>query len=385
MNKIIPLHSLVITVGPSENERNAAIERFPKYEVICAKDVLYELVGEDRHDINHIVYAEVRARAETKLRLGERVIINAANLRRNDRASLARVASDNGSPVFYLVCSPDGAPEPEKELFEINLRDIMRGDGIANVIDAAMHSPYPVPKAKPPLCDIKRQFDGITVIPDVHGQDQAFEQALSWARDRNHYVMMLGDLIDYGPGSLEVMDEAYKLVMRGQGELILGNHERKIARYLDDPSVRLSEGNKVTVKALNELSQTARRKWEGRFCGLVQRASHVRRIGTFVFAHGAVHPDYWLSQTVSKDVMYFSLFGETTPTDARPKLSYEWVKSVPQDTTVIVGHDCRSKIGPHVVENVVFLDTGCGKGGVLTTADLRFTDDGLKLENYLVC
>ena len=70
-------------------------------------------------------------------------------------------------------------------------------------------------------------------------------------------------------------------------------------------------------------------------------------------------------------------------------MSYRWVDDVPEGRIVIVGHDIRAKEPRAVVGakggKTVFLDTGCGKGGTLSTADLRFDPDGsVRLENLNV-
>jgi hypothetical protein len=271
---------------------------------------------------------------------------------------------------------------------------VMRGDGLAEVIDWRSHTPRPVPRRKPDLPRLRETFSGITVIADVHGMYHSLLSALSWARMRNHYSVFLGDLISYGPESLEVADEVYRIVMRGEGELIMGNHERKIARWANQMeqgrgSVRLSDGNRVTTTALNTLGPYARRRWLGRFRALVSQTGNLRQFDHVVLAHAAVHPGYWDGRASSRDIETMSLFGEFEQgSDAvRPARRYTWTEAVPRDMTVIVGHDIRSTMMPHSEVNerggkTVFLDTGSGKGGQLSSADLRFHEDGLKVGNF---
>lgn len=397
MYKTVPSHALVVAVGPVARNRQDRIQKyFPAHEVLSARRVCYDLVGdEDRPDLNRIVFAELRHRAALKLELGERVVVDAANLRREDRLAMARLASDNGIPVFYLLCDPEGSDLSGLQKFRACEKDVLRGDGVAEVIDWRLHEPDPVLRANRSDHDLMTRFSGITVIGDVHGMYQSLLSALSWARSRNHYVVFLGDVIDYGSGSLEAADEVYRVVTRGAGEMILGNHERKIARWLAGFStgrhaVRLSDGNRVTTEALGQLGQASRRRWEGRFKGLVAQSHYYRQIGNAVFAHAGVHPGYWTGDAAAKDLENWAMFGEyeATDEDRRPTCTYGWTGWVPASRLVFVGHQIRSMTAPLKVVNdeggvTVFLDTGAGKGGQLSSADLKFAKDGnLRLENF---
>jgi predicted kinase len=401
MNKLVPLHCLVITVGPtpSENEEKLA-SYFPAYEIISADAVRFELSGDTyRRDIDGVVFSEIHRRVETKLKLGERVIVNAANLRRDGRVALANIGLAAGVPVFYLVCDNSAADPQLRQRFLSAERDILRGDGVAEVIDLRTSSLEPVTKlANNEVNVLARKFQGITVIGDIHGMHHSLLAAIDWARLRRHFIIFLGDVVDYGPGSLECADEVYRTVMRGHGELIVGNHERKIARWIDQTErgrhmMRLSEGNKVTTTALSNLGNPRRDRWMARFRGLVARSALTLTLDNYVFTHAAIHPSWWTAAQDHKSMENFSLFGEFEPSPTpftatdRPRRTYNWVEAVPSNTTVFVGHDARSYVAPITQTNeqggrAVFLDTGSGKGGYLSSVDLRFTPEGLKMENF---
>lgn len=395
MNKVIPLHSLIIAVGASANTRSALIaQHFPSHETVSATRICEELVGEaSRPDLNSVVFAEVRHRIGLKLSLGQRVVVDAQNLRREDRITLARIASDQGAPVFYLVCDPTGADPLSLSRYQQGEREIMHGDGVAEVIDWRRHVPMPIAARKPDLALLRSRWNGITVISDVHGMYPSLLSALSWARSRNHYVVLLGDVIDYGSDTLEVAEEVYRLVMRGEGEMLLGNHERKIARWAAQAetgrvSMRLSDGNKVTTLALSRLSAPARKRWLGRFQALVAQASIHRQIGNLTLAHAGIHPGVWSGTATPKEIETWSLFGEFQAApipNTRPAQIHTWVDAVPNEAIVIVGHEIRSDRPLNVVNasggHVIFADTGSGKGGHLSSVDLRFVGTGLRVEN----
>lgn len=400
MTKLVPLHCLIITVGPTPSNNIGLLSQyFPDYDVISANDVRYELSGNaSRRDIDGIVFSEIHRRVETKLRIGERVIVNAANLRRDGRVALANIGVSLGVPVFYLICdNPNADPKIRQRFLSVE-RDVLRGDGIAEVIDLRACELDPILKlSDDAISEIRSKFNGITVIGDVHGMYQSLLSALDWARSRRHFVIFLGDIVDYGQGTLECADEVYRMVMRGNGELIIGNHERKIARWVDQSErgrhmMKLSDGNRVTTQALNHLGNPRKDHWMSRFRGLVSRSPLVLKLDNHIFTHAAIHPSWWNGEEDHRNMENYSLFGEydfSSDSEAtRPHRTYNWIDSIPDNNTVFVGHDARSHVSPVTYENemggkAVFLDTGSGKGGYLSSVDLRFTEDGLlRTENF---
>jgi len=244
MKKIIPRHSLLLTIGTSKPDLDVVAAMFAPHEVVCIETISMMLTGGLSPSImvdhirNHITSV-----IKTKLALGERVLVKDFHQTRDDRLRYANLAVAVGAPVFYL-------------LTENRDWNLLRGDGFAEVIDMR-YAKLSLVNKHITLDDIRNNYNGITVMGDVHGMHQTLLSALTWARSRNHYIIFVGDIIDYGPGTLSVMDEVYQMVMRGSAALVLGNHERKIFRWLDTSGannrVRLSDGNRVTTDAIEIL------------------------------------------------------------------------------------------------------------------------------------
>jgi len=419
--KKIPLHCLVIMVGPaSGGKTTVAGRKFESYELIGAEAVRYELIGDSqRMDINDVVFREIHRRTQLKLEMGERVVVDATNLRKKDRTGLAEIGIKLGVPIYYIVCNrdldqklqnqnsswrtnPTGIITKHEHVFRNNERDIMKGDGVANVIDMRIEDFWVTSKL--PLGDIEeavksRGFRGLMVIGDVHGMLESLKNANEWASQRGLFCVFLGDVIDYGPNSLECVDYVYDIVTRGRGISIIGNHERKIERWLEqtkynDVRLRLSDGNKVTTKAIEALGYEARRKFEVRFKALLSFSRHHWIVGNTMFTHGAAEPEMFgiSSGRLTGRFETMALFGEVDNealprADGYPTRIYEWVNRIPNGKRVMVGHDIRSTQKPLVVQGAeggeaYFMDTGSGKGGRLTSADVLFQGGTLNVKAF---
>jgi predicted kinase len=419
--KKIPLHSLVIMVGPANGGKTYwANQKFSSYEILGSEEIRFEILGDyQRLDINDIVFKEIHRRTQMKLELGERVVVDATNLRKKDRLGLADIALRVGVPIFYVVCNQEldnklqssktswragatGAITKHDQIFRANERDIIRGDHVANVIDTRQEDFDVVEK----LTNFQlkeaieaKGYRGVMVVGDVHGMVEPLKNATEWATQRNLFCVFLGDVVDYGPNSLDCVDHVYNIVTRGRGICLIGNHERKIERWLEqvrfnDVRVRLSDGNKVTTNAIESLSLDARRKFEVKFKSLMGFSRHHWIIGETLFTHGAAEPEMFSinSPRLHGRFETMALFGEVDNNappraDGYPTRIYEWVDRIPQGKRVMVGHDIRNTFKPLVVQGAMggeayFMDTGSGKGGRLTSADILFEGDKLSIKNF---
>lgn len=408
--KKIPLHSLVLMVGPSgAGKSTLAKAKFPNYEIVSSDALREELVGDMmRQDLNDTIFAELNRRVELKLALGERVVVDATNLRKRDRMSIVDLGQAAGVPIFYVVVNRTveeknktagwrrevpGLIERHDQVFKSNERDIMRGDNIATVIDTSKEDFEAVekfPVGVNLLNTIRaRGFAGVTAAGDIHGMLEALHSAIDWAHGRNYFLVFLGDLLDYGPANVEVINMVYDLVMRGRAIVAKGNHEYKIERWLKqvktgDIRIRLSAANQVTVDQINSLDESNRVKFESRFKALMGASRQHWNIGDTLFTHAAAEPEMFnmFGTTLPGKLSSLAYYGEIdeenkTREDGFPNRIYTWVDRVPPHHKAIVGHDIRSKDAPVVVTGkrggmVYFMDTGSGKGGRLSTVDLAF-------------
>ena len=248
----------------------------------------------------------------------------------------------------------------------------------------------------PTLDQIRAHFQGVRFIPDVHGDTPAFLLALQEARAMNYYVVQLGDLIDYGPDAVGCLDLAMDLVANGKGTVLLGNHDYALMRYCE---ARWA-GNKPPKQMAGELGKSVaqlealpggRKQLLDVYWSFLEQCPLWIRVGRYLAAHGAHHPAMdWIDPPsmragASRTYITPTIYGYVDPTATRPDglpvRSYEWIDFIDATTTMVVGHDIRSRTAP-VVETsfwggtVIFLDTGCSKDGFLSVLDVRAEDLG---------
>ena len=73
-------------------------------------------------------------------------------------------------------------------------------------------------------------------------------------------VIFVGDFIDRGPRSIEVLRIAMAMVEVGQARAVLGNHDVKLMRWLDGRNIQLTHGLAQTVEQMQAEPETFRHR-----------------------------------------------------------------------------------------------------------------------------
>jgi protein phosphatase len=218
----------------------------------------------------------------------------------------------------------------------------------------------------------------IRVIPDVHGELDAFARLVGEARREGRFVLQLGDLVDRGPNSAGALELMLDLIDEGAGLMLLGNHEWKILRALAGRPVKMNADAERTLLEIAEVRGLA-----ARFLAAKDRMALYARHGARLFVHAAWDPamteEAPLEPRDHDRLLARALYGQTTgrlDPKGRPERVWDWVDLLPDGLEVVVGHDWR---GPGVVlgragargGRAVLLDLGAGKGGPLAHMDIE--------------
>jgi protein phosphatase len=218
------------------------------------------------------------------------------------------------------------------------------------------------------------------IIGDVHGcaaelQDLmsqlGYEVRLSGAGEgrRAHIVaphgrtaVFVGDLVDRGPATPDVLRIVINLVADGRGLCVPGNHDVKFVRWLSGRQVTLSHGLAESV-AQFEAEGAAFRARVKAF--LEHIPIHLWLDGgRLAVAHAGIKAD--MLGCDSGAIRSFCLYGETSGEQDELGLPvrYHWAAEYRGETAIVYGHTPVPEAD--WVQHTLCIDTGCCFGGRLT-------------------
>lgn len=243
--------------------------------------------------------------------------------------------------------------------------------------------------------DLIEMYDGIRVVGDIHGHSKEFKTVVKDAKDKNLFVLSLGDLADRGPDSPGVLEDMDRLVQDGAGAFIVGNHDDKLYRWSIGNKVSVGNGMSKTIEQLDAIPDKYGYKnyLMDRFRNNIEESylwAYLVLFGNqYLFVHGAynpgmigdlayasVGPKYTAKKKyggLSSLALYAESSGKTKP-NGYPERTYNWTDKVYSGLTVFIGHDYVSD-DVILLENdlggkVYMMDTGSGKGGRLSYIDI---------------
>ncbi|HVY89250.1 MAG TPA: AAA family ATPase [Hyphomonadaceae bacterium] len=397
----IPEFCLVVLIGASGAGKSTfARKHFRETEAISS-DHCRGLVSDDETDqsVSADAFDIVRAVADKRLKNRRLAVIDATNVRAADRKMWIDLAKRwHAMPVAIVldpgadVCIDRNSRRPDRQM-EPDLprrmvEEIRRGlsglekegfrrvhilKGVAEIDDAQIE--------REPLAPDRRDLTGpFDIIGDVHGCCDELEQLLDklgyrveWS-DRNgerevsvtpppgRTAVFVGDLVDRGPRTPDVLRLAMSLVEAGDGLVVEGNHENKLSRWMDGRDVKVGNGLQASIDQIKSESAAFRARARD---FLAQMPSHWWLDGgKLCVAHAGLKEEH--IGRISGIVRSFALYGETTgETDefGHPE-RLNWADSYRGQAAVVYGHVAqREAVWLH---ETICLDTGCVFGGKLT-------------------
>lgn len=230
-----------------------------------------------------------------------------------------------------------------------------------------------------PSPDQRDQLGPFDIIGDVHGcADEleallrrlgysiAFEHACGRTAvigaPNGRRAIFVGDLVDRGLRSPDVLRIVMAMVEAGQALCVPGNHDAKFLRWLNGRKVQLTHGLDRTVAQFGAETQDFRQSVAAFLEGL---PSHIWLDGgRLAVAHAGIK-EHMLGQT-SPGVREFCLYGETSGEHDEFGLPvrYHWAAEYRGNTAIVYGHTPVPTA--EWFNNTLCVDTGCVFGGKLT-------------------
>ena len=215
------------------------------------------------------------------------------------------------------------------------------------------------------MTDQVRAFD---IIGDVHG---CFEELvellerLGYGRDGRtappgRQAVFLGDLVDRGPGVVEVCELVMDMVEAGRATCVLGNHEHQFLRHLEG-DFPLAWGLEETMGQLADHPPETTARIEAFARSLPPWL--VLDDGRLIVVHAGL-PEH-LQGRDTPEARQFALYADPVGTRRR-----DWAPAYRGEARVVYGHTAISD--PAWVNRAICIDTGCVYGGALTA--LRYPE-----------
>ena len=402
----LPEFSLVLLVGASGSGKSSfAAKHFKPTEVISS-DWCRAAVSDDPNDqtATKDAFELLHVIAGKRLRAMRLTVIDATNVQPESRKSLIELARAHDCLAVAIVfdlperlCLERNRTRPDRDFgphvvrqqvqqLRRSLRSLQR-EGVRYVWP--LTSVDEVDRAvivRQPLWTNKRAERGpFDIIGDVHGcYDELaalldhlgyrVEVRTNGGRDiivtppDGRRAVFLGDLVDRGPNTPDVLRLVIGMVERGSALCVPGNHEAKLLRRLRGKDVTLTHGLAQTVEQLDRETPEFREHVATFIDALI---SHfVLDDGKLVVAHGGMKAEY--AGRASGRVRGFALYGDTTgETDEFGlPVRLNWAAEYRGSATVVYGHTPVRE--PEWLNNTIDIDTGCVFGGALTA--LRYPE-----------
>lgn len=367
----IPDFALIVVLGPSGPLRSAFLARhFAKDEIVPA-DASGD--SEQRH-----ASAETLARiyATTQDRLTRRAltVIDVPNIRKEDRARVVHLAKSHFARSIAIVIEPAGiAPKNTPRLDKEGFRKLHILDSV-EAIEAASVKRHRV------STDARHLAGPFDIIGDIHGCAGELETLLAtlgyrvtWQRSstedpvrieapHGRRVVFLGDLVDRGPKTPDVLRIVMSMVANGTGLCVLGNHDVKFLRWLHGRNVQPGHGLDRSIAQMSAEPTAFRRRVAQFLEGLVSH--YWLDDGRLAVAHAGIEERMIGRWTGA--VQEFGLYGGTTgeiDSFGYP-IRTNWAADYRGEPVVVYGHTPQRTV--EWLNNTLCLDTGCVFGGRLT-------------------
>lgn len=393
----IPDFCLVVLIGATGSGKSSFAARWFKPTEIVSSDRCRGLVSDDDNDqsVSADAFELVATIAGKRLKNRRLAVIDATNVRAADRKAWVELARRwHAVPVAIVldpgldVCVERNAARADRDFGpgvpQRMIQEIRRGlrsldkEGFRQIWK--LNSSEAIEAARierrPMWTDRRDDHGPFDIIGDVHGCADELRalldrlgyvvagegDALSLAAPHGRKLVFVGDLVDRGPKTPDVLRIVMAAQAAGVGACVQGNHDRKLSRWLDGRKVTLGHGLQDSIDqfAAEPPEFIARVK---QFLADL-RSHYWLDGGRLAIAHAGLKEE--MIGRGSSTVRDFALFGETTgETDEFGlPVRLDWAAKYRGKTTIVYGHTPTPEA--EWLNNTICIDTGCVFGGKLT-------------------
>lgn len=398
----IPELSLVVLIGASGSGKSTFARKHFKPTEIVSSDFCRGLVSDDETslDASKDAFEVLNFIAGKRLARGLLTVVDATNVQREARAPLVALAREyHCLPVAIIldlpekVCHERNAARPDRQFGAHVVRNhvsalrrsrrSLQKEGFRHIF--ALESVEEVDAAvvrRERLWNNRRDDAGpFDLVGDVHG---CFDELAALLAKLGYSVVrgsaadggasfvvtppagrtavFLGDLVDRGPKTPEVLRLVMDMCASGAALCVPGNHDMKLMKKLRGRDVQITHG---LAESLAQLEREPAGFADRVATFLDDLVSHyVLDGGNLVVAHAGMKES--MQGRGSGKVRDFALYGETTgETDEYGlPVRYPWAADYRGKAHVVYGHTPVPQ--PEWLNRTMCIDTGCVFGGRLT-------------------
>jgi protein phosphatase len=386
----LPNYSLVLLIGASCSERSSFARKFFTEDEIISLGITDDELKKEETSIDNFKNAKEKVAARLKEK--KFTVIDAPNIEKSKRKVWLNLAEEYFFTTVGVVfqaskqdCSQNTSSnniraKSNNETLRSSFKNLKKEfdrtirfqtEGEIEQIEEII---------KIPSKTIKSEDNGpFDIIGDIHGCFEELKMLLeklqynvslinnggcwySVDHPQKRRVIFLGDLVDRGPASPEVLRLVMSMVNSGVALCVPGNHDDKLMRKLQGKNVQIKHGLEVTM---NQFAKESEEFAHAVRDFLFNLPSHfVLDDGKLVVAHAGLKEN--MQGHTTETVRDFCLYGETTgETDEYGiPIRGEWWKEYGGKPLVVYGHSPVLK--PEFINNTIDIDTGCVFGGYLT-------------------
>lgn len=406
----IPELSLVVLIGVSGSGKSSFAKKHFKKTEILSSDEFRALVSDDEsnqsvtNDAFDVLYYILGKR----LKNGLLTVIDATNIQKESRKGLIEIAKEYHSlPVAIVLDLPEKVCyDRNKKRSDRNFSDYvirnqsqqlrksikkLRDEGFKQIYflksEDEVESVTEIVREK--LYNNKREETGpFDIIGDIHGCFIELTELLTKLDYKietvepnlvnfgfkvtppiNRKAIFVGDLVDRGPDSPNVLRLVMSMVNSKIAFCVPGNHDLKLQKYLNGKQVQLKHGLETTIKQMENESNEFKIIVEQFLNSLISH--YVLDNGKLVVAHAGLKEN--MQGRGSGAVRSFCLYGETTGEidEFGLPVRLNWAKEYRGSAKVVYGHTPVPEV--EWLNNTIDIDTGCVFGGKLTA--LRYPEE----------
>ncbi|MGE3555916.1 MAG: polynucleotide kinase-phosphatase [Candidatus Obscuribacterales bacterium] len=414
MKITVPELCLVVMIGTSGSGKSTfARKHFLQTEVISS-DFCRGLVSDDENNqaATRDAFEVLNFIASKRLRAGKLTVIDATNVQQESRKPHIALAREHHCiPVAIVLdlperlCQDRNTERPDRDFgphvirqqrqqLHRSLKSLQR-EGFRHVFVLRSEDDVAgvVIERQPLWNNLKHEHGPFDIIGDIHGCFAELEQLLQTLgykiepapeeSERSKFepfevtpppgrkAVFLGDLVDRGPQTPQVLQLVMSMVAGGSALCVPGNHDMKLMRKLKGRDVRITHGLAESLEQLEKEPPEFKSKVVDFLDRLVSH--YVLDDGKLVVAHAGMKEAF--QGRGSGRVRDFALFGETTgETDEYGlPVRYDWANEYRGQAMVVYGHTPVPE--PEWINRTINIDTGCVFGGRLTA--LRYPEKEL--------